>query len=130
MKPSKETDSRDNDELKPKFCNFLMADKNRIKIESIRKMRNKGLITEFDGKSDLEIVRESKLSEIGLRAELPKKAGPTIIMYDVEKSLPKEEITEQLWLKNINDQVLGKSISKEEIRFRFSIKTKNPDKIN
>jgi len=83
IKPEKETDVRNNDEIKEGFCRMLEKQKSKIRIKSIRKMRNKGLVAEFDSENDIKIVRETDLSKIGLKADTPTKSGPTIIVYDV-----------------------------------------------
>jgi len=65
-----------------------------------------------------------------LKAETPTKSGPTIIIYDVDKNLPKEEIIKQMILKNCEDPNSDKEMLKEKIKFRFNIKTKNATKAN
>jgi Arginine methyltransferase-interacting protein, contains RING Zn-finger len=93
-------------------------------------MRNKGLVLELDSKSDLEIVKQSDLAKIGLKAESPRKLGPSIIIYDIDKEVSKEAILEQLLSKNLDDVHLDRDVLKDQIIFRFPIKTKNNEKLN
>jgi len=68
-----------------------------------------------------------------LKAETPTKFGPTIIyhiIYDVDKSSPKEEITEQIILKNLEDPNIDKKTLRDKIKFKFNIKTRSASKIN
>jgi len=66
-----------------------------------------------------------------LKAETPTKMGPTIIIYDVDKCLPTEEIAEQIILKNFEDPNIEKETLRDKIKFRFNSKTKTKlDKIN
>jgi len=56
IKPEKETDMTDNDEIKKNFYKLLENQKSKLKIKSIRKMRNKGLVAEFDSDCNIKIV--------------------------------------------------------------------------
>lgn len=130
IKPKNDTDKRDNEEIKSDFCKLLEKQKSKIKFKSIRKMRNKGLVAELDSENDMKIIQDSELNKIELKAEIPTKSGPTIIIYDVDKTLTKEEIVEQIIAKNIDELSTNKEILKEKIKCRFNIKTKNINRVN
>jgi len=130
IKPEKEEDPRNNDEIKDNMCKVLYKHKNDIKVKNLRRMRNKGIVVELDSEKDIQLVKKVNWQEIGLKAENPKKLGPTIIIYDVDKNLAKSDIIEQLWSKNLNNLSIDKEKIKDQIVFRFNIATKNKDKIN
>jgi len=46
-------------------------------------MNKKGLVIKLDSAKDKEIIKETKLEEIGLKVEEPKRIEPMIIIYDV-----------------------------------------------
>lgn len=102
IRPKGETETKNNDEIKESVCKMLKPYKYKLKIKSLRKMKNKGLILEIDSNKDVEIVREIKLETIGLRTEAPRKTGLTIMIYDVDKDMTKKEMNKQLWDKEPN----------------------------
>jgi len=63
IRPEKETDIRDNDKIKESFCKLLENQRSKLKIKGIRKMRNKGLVAEFDSNADINIIRQADLSK-------------------------------------------------------------------
>jgi len=47
---------RGNDEIKESFCKLLENQKSKLKFKSIKKMRNKDLVAEFDSDGDVKYV--------------------------------------------------------------------------
>lgn len=124
IKPEKEDDSRNNDEIKNNMCKLFSKHKNVIKVKNLRRIRNKGIVVELDSEKDIQLIKKVEWQEIGLRAENSKKLGPTIIIYDVDKNLAKSDIIEQLWSKNLNSLIVDKEKIKDQIVSRFNIATK------
>lgn len=52
IKPEKEEDPRNNDEIKDNMCKVLYKHKNDIKVKNLRRMRNKGIV-ELDSEKDI-----------------------------------------------------------------------------
>ncbi|XP_076182708.1 uncharacterized protein LOC143154527 [Ptiloglossa arizonensis] len=129
VKPDKEDDKRTNDELKTTFFGKISKHSREIKIRNTRKMRHKGLVVEVESSVDEDILSKAELGKVGLHIERPKKMNPSIMVFDVDKKVTKEDITEQLWSKNLSSE-LGKRKSELVIRPRASYKTKDPEKVN
>lgn len=132
IKPVNEavSEKKSNDDIKESVYKVLKDSKDRIKIRNMRKMRGKGLVMELDSEEDLEIIKRLELNREGLRAEPPKKFQPSLIIYDVDRSLTKAEFIEQLWVKNLKHKNVTKEKCDNSITHRFSIKTKNQEKEN
>lgn len=103
IKPIKEEDERNNDEIKTAVKSKLKDLRSKLKIRGMRQMRKKGIIIEVKDKEDLELIKESKLEEIGLKVEEPSKLLPAVIIYDVEKDLKVDDIKEELLNKNFEN---------------------------
>lgn len=59
-----------------------------------------------------------------LKVERPRKLKPSIIIYDVDNSVSKEEILEELWSKNLERLGLNRSTNDHWATIRFGIKSK------
>lgn len=130
IKPRKDTEMRNNDEIKQNLINMLKPEVNKIKIRNLRKMKRKGLVLELEGEKDVEVLKRVDLSKIDLKIEAPRKQGPCIIIYDIDKNVNKYELLDQLWSKNLNDLEINKQQFDSLVIPRFNIKTKNPEKLN
>lgn len=130
LKPEKDSDKRNNDELKKDVIEKLKDASKKLKVRNIRQMKQKGIVIQVSDKNYVKLNKESNLESIGLKVEKPKKINPSIIIYDVEKDYKKEELLENFVNKNL-DENLKRTMQKlkEEIDFRHCFKVKE-DKVN
>jgi len=126
----KEDDTRNNDEIKTAIKDKLKDVRNKLKIREMKQMKNKGIIIEVKDEKDLNLIKGSKLEEIGLKTQEPAKFHPTVIIYDVEKDLQVEEMIDELIGKNLNhvDKEYLSEI-RNEIKFIRSYKVRE-EKLN
>nr|XP_034195367.1 uncharacterized protein LOC117611536 [Osmia lignaria] len=131
IKPENENDPRSNDEIKAKVTEVLKKNRSQIRIKQVRQLRNKGVVVEVKDKRDIEIIKNSKFKEVGLKTAEPKKINPSIIIYDVEKEYKADELKEDLIFKNleVRDDEYAEKL-KRSIDFRHCFKTKNESRVN
>ncbi|CAK9827569.1 Uncharacterized 50 kDa protein in type I retrotransposable element R1DM [Anthophora retusa] len=131
VKPQNEADSRNNEQIKQDVTKKLNSVRSSVRVNSIRQMRNKGVVIEVKDASDIERIKKCELEKVGLKVEKPKKINPSIIIYDVEKEHKVEDLKEDFIRKNLNlnDDITLKSLT-EEIVFTHSVKTKDEKRIN
>ncbi|XP_043264276.1 BICD family-like cargo adapter 1 [Colletes gigas] len=118
IKPEKEEDSRSNEELKTQLTNKLKDVRKQLKVKSVRQMRRKGLVMEIKDKKDVELIKSTKLEEIGLKLEKPKKILPSIIIYDVERENKVDELKEEFITKNFDCSEKDLEELQEKVSFR------------
>lgn len=125
IKPENEKDIRSNEEIKIAVIKQCDKIKSKIKVKNVRQMRQKRIIMEVDGRQDAKLIEQMDLKEIGLKIENPKKYSPSIIIYDVEKDLMKEELKEDLINKNFVE-TCGMELAElgEKVKFKYGFKTK------
>ncbi|CAL1671621.1 unnamed protein product, partial [Lasius platythorax] len=130
IKPIREDDKRNNDEIKETVLKQLDSVKNKIKIKSIRQMRQKGLVMELQGSKNVDLIKLSGMQRAGLKIESPKKLSPTLVIYGVEKELSPDELKEDLINKNF-EHLAGpeREELREKVNFRHSFSTKE-NKVN
>jgi len=125
VKPKDENDTRSNEEIKSTVIKQLSDIKNKIKIIKIRQMRRKGVVIEMSGKEDVKLLRSTNIDKIGLEIREPKKINPSIMIYDVEEELKKEELKEDFIRKNFDNLVpQDQAELLEKVKFLNSFKTK------
>lgn len=130
LKPDKDCDNRNNEELKKDVMCKLNETSKKLKIRNIRQMKQKGIIVQVSSKKDVDLIQKSDLGSIGLKIEKPKKVNPSIIIYDVEKEYTKEALLENFINKNLDQNVIDNfSETKKEIEFRHCFKAKD-DRVN
>lgn len=132
IRPLKEGDKRSNEDIKSDLCKELKNNGSKIKIKAMRQMRKNGIIVEVDGEEDCEMINVIKLDKIGLKAERPKKQKPLIMIYDIEKDMNKDDIVEDLILKNMDiDKNDARYVeTQEEIKIVHMFKIRNTDRNN
>jgi len=131
VRPTKEDDKITNDEIKVNVTRALDKIKNKLKIKSIRQMNRKGLVIEVDSIKDKELIKASKLEEIGLKLEEPKRIKPMLILYDVEKEFKPEELKRELLWKSI-DCVTEENVKSvgDKIEFKHCFSAKSSNRVN
>lgn len=130
FKPENENNSRNNEEIKAAVLEKCEAIKDKIKVKSVRQMRQKGIIMEVNSKQDTLLVKQMDTKSAGLRIESPRKYNPQLIIYGVERELKKEELMENLINKNfLEDTDMSLMELKEKIKINYGYKAKD-DNIN
>lgn len=130
IKPEKEEDKRSNDDIKSSVIKQLSNVKDKIKIKRIRQMRSKGIVIKVQSEKDVELVKTSNLSKVGLKVEKPKRFLPSVIIYGVEKELTSEEIKQDLMNKNFDYlSITEREKLKEKVNIKYSFATKE-NKVN
>lgn len=124
LKPENEKDDRSNDDIKKAVIKRCDKIKDKIKVKNVRQMRQKGIIMEVDSRQDAKLIEQINLKEIGLKIESPKKHCPSIMIYDVEKKLTKEELKEDLINKNFAEILEERRELEEKIIFKYGYNTK------
>lgn len=124
---NKDTDS---EEVKKKVIKLLKPNKDKIRIKNMRKARDSALIIDVEAEEDIEEIKKIDFNKEGLTLEQPRKTGPCIIIYDIDKNITKDEIRNNLWNKNLNRSGLSKHQYDEKIFFRYSLKNKDPKLVN
>nr|XP_022908755.1 uncharacterized protein LOC111420084 [Onthophagus taurus] len=116
----KEESMLNNSELvKKAVCDEMVKGLKTVKIRNLRKIRDNGVVIETETKEDLEIIKRSgKLTEMGLKVEAPKKSGPTVIIYDVEKDVSTEELINEIAERNLG-------VTAEEIKAEVRIRSRD-----
>lgn len=119
------------EEVKEKFTKEMKPLINEIRIKKLRKIRENSILVEMESNNDLKKI-EDKLKDThsGLKVEIPKKSGPCIIIYDLDKSVTKEQFLDQLWSKNLEKLGLKRELDESKVRYKFSTFSKVKNTIN
>lgn len=119
-----------NEALKEKALNVLKDKRNEIRINTTRTTRETGLLLETESKEDADVIKTLNFKNAGLKIVTPRKVGPCLIIYDVDKNKTKEEIRDYLWNKNLARAGLNRTEYDDKILFRFSAKNRDPTLVN
>lgn len=109
---------------------LLKPQKDRIRVKNIRKARDNALLIDMEAENDVEEVKKIDFNKVGLKIKQPRKIGPSIIIFHINKNVTKEEVRNNLWNKNLNRSGLIKSQYDDSVLFRFSTKNKDPNLVN
>lgn len=102
----------------------MEGSKNKLKIQRIRQMRNKGMILEVCNSKDVSLIKNTNWAKLGLKTDEPSKLNPSIIIYDVESDYKEKELKEDLISKNFDyfNQKQRENLEKDII-FKHKIKS-------
>ena len=96
----------------------------KLRIRNLRKIRNNGVLIETEGRNDLmQILQSKKLEEAGLKASLPSKKQPRIIIFDVPREYCENTLTEAIHLQN------AEGINKQKLDNEFKLIFKTGNKL-
>ncbi|XP_053997451.1 uncharacterized protein LOC128886530 [Hylaeus anthracinus] len=127
--PAENNKAENSEETKMKLMANLLPAKEKLKIRSIRKISNNGVLIETETKDDLDrVLHNNKLSAIGLTAGLPTKKRPKMIIYDVPKHLSEKEITTAI--KHQNLEHISKNSYIDEFKLLFKTGDRNKETVN
>lgn len=75
-----------------------------LKIKRISKIRNNGIAVELQTASQLDKLQsEPKLSQL-VQMNRPRKRFPKVLIYDVPQDLTDQQLTEKVYLQNVDQQ--------------------------
>lgn len=126
IKPKDNKENTTIEEIKNKFLETIKSRRDDIRINNIRKTREKGILIETEDREDITMIKKMDLDKVELKTELPRKVGPSIIIYDVNKDMTTEEIRKDIWNKNLKRYGLSQEVYDSKINFRLKLKNKNP----
>lgn len=93
--PVEGTSRSSSDQTKEKVMGSIKPVTEKLKIRNLRKIRNNGVLIETETREDLALILKSReLEEAGLKAGLPNKRLPRIIVYDVPRNLDEGSMAE------------------------------------
>lgn len=101
----------------------------KLKIRNLRKVKNNGILIETETKNDLiQILQSKKLEEAGLKAGLPSKMQPRVIIFDVPRDYSENMLTEAIHLQNAEG--ISKQKLNNELKLIFKTGDKTKDTVN
>jgi hypothetical protein len=102
--------------------------KRGIQVTAVRKIGGNGLAVETTKPESLKAFTENeKLKEAGLKASMPQRRQPRMILFDVPRDIPEKEI--KAWIRKQNEDRL-KEEDVAAIKFCFRTGRKDAEEIN
>lgn len=93
--------------------------KEKIRVRSVRLIHSGGIAVETERKEDLQAFTGSKgLKDKGLSVSLPTKRNPSLIVYDVPKTMAREEVASNLWKQNLADMTQKEVASNLKVSYQ------------
>lgn len=107
-----------------KIRNVVNAKEEGVRIDKIRKAKDRKIIVGCRNQDELKRVRD-RIRETGdlLNVEEVKNKDPLIILYSVLKNNTDDDIVKALW--NQNRHLLGEASGEDHIEIRFRRKARN-----
>lgn len=94
----------DSDQTKNAIISSVAPAKEKLKIISVRKINNKGVLIETKTAEDLRSVMENeKLKAAGLTVGVPAKAKPRVLIKSIPSTLQDKEILSAIRHQNMDD---------------------------
>jgi len=115
-------DEKESEEVEATLKRLVQPSKIGLKVRKLIKIR-RGVIVEAEDETGADnLAKQDVLKQAGLKVERPEKKKPRIIVYDVRKDLTDEEISEEVFSKNMRGHM-----TKEEFNEEFQVKHKYKD---
>lgn len=110
------------EEVKNALLTELEGDKGRLKIRTIRKLKDKAVVMELDSKEDLEQVVKCVSKSKVLCPKVQGRMNPRVIVYNVERTMNEEDL-----IKGMIEMNLGHLGSYEDLKSEIKVifKTKS-----
>ncbi|KAI4475454.1 hypothetical protein M0802_015152, partial [Mischocyttarus mexicanus] len=100
--PNDDEKTADSEETKGVVFRTLVPSKEKLKILSVKKISNKGILVATKTQEDLaRITRSEKLKAAGLKTEVPSKKKPLLIVFGVNKEMTDKEFLQSLRKQNL-----------------------------
>lgn len=127
--PVEGTSIANSDQTKERVMGSIKPVTEKLKIRNLRKIRNNGVLIETETREDLELILKSKkLEEAGLKAGLPNKMLPRLIIYDVPRDLSEDSLVEAMHMQNAD--FMNKLQFNKEFKLVFKTGNKKKDVVN
>lgn len=125
------------DDTKKKFFKALDPVKEKLHIDSLRRMRSGAILVETETLDDLnKIVSSKAITENGLEVNPLNRRLPRLTIYDVPVEFSEDEVKEALYLQNkeLFEDLVKDDYNKDEfsklIKLSFRMGKRNLDTIN
>jgi hypothetical protein len=116
-------EDRESEDVKSTLKRLVKPSEIGLKVRRLINIRN-GVMVEAENEEGVENLMKLKaLKDAGLKVEKPAKKRPVIMVYDVNASLKEEEISDEVYMRNMRDS----QIKEEEFKQEFEIKHKYRD---
>lgn len=123
--PQENSAIADSNETKQTIISNVAPSKEKLKIINVRKINNKGVLIETKTEEDLKRVLENaKLKAAGLKAGLPAKIKPRILIKNVPSNMEEKEIASAVRHQNLEQYPKDKL----QEHFKLSFKTGPKDR--
>lgn len=119
--------AKNSDETKSAVQKIVSPSEQQLNISNIKKIQESGILIETPNKRDIAaLMTNRKLKEAGFSVQIPAKKNPRIIIYNVTKQKPDQEIMDDIAKQN-NFNSQEKQILKEQTKLAFKTgdKTRN-----
>ena len=101
----------DSEVTKKMFKEVLAPKEQGLQIRAVRKVQKGGLAVESGTKKTAQKIKDITTGHDRLKAMAPKKILPKAMIYDVDKTLPDEEIKDLIYQQNLAEH----GVKKEEM---------------
>ena len=104
------------EEVKEKVMKNVSGDL-KICVRAVRKTRSDSLAIEAACEKDVRMLREcKKFGALGHKLEDPNKMCPKLVVFDVENEMANEDLTKELYEKNLKNAGVSENEYKERAR--------------
>lgn len=120
---SKESEIKSCEEAREAVFTLVNLRKKGIQVTAVRKINENGLVVETAKPESLMAFTENaKLKEAGLKASMPQRRLPRVILYDVPREIPEKEL-----LVCIRKQNQDRLTDEDVVTIRFCFRTGRKD---
>lgn len=127
--PAEGVEIDSSEQTKERIMGTIKPEKEKLKIRNVRKIRNNGILIETETKEDLSMLLcNKKLVEAGLKAGLPSKKLPRVIIFDVPRELNEGSLAEAIHLQNVD--IMDKTQFSRDFKLVFKTGDKKKDVVN
>lgn len=126
---SKEGSNIDSSEgVKDQVLKTVMPKLGSVKVRNIRRLRDKKILIETDSVNDKELIKNFINEQKGpVLAESPRKIGPKLIIFDVNKGLSDDCILNEIFSRNLSACGVSKQEFMDSVKIRFKTNQKKSD---
>lgn len=115
--------TKESEEVKNTLKNLVKPSEIGLKVRRLINIRN-GVMVEAENEEGVEsLMKQQALKDAGLKVEKPSRKRPVIMVYDVNASLKDEDVSEEVFQRNMS----GSEINKDEFKQEFEVKHRYKD---
>ena len=124
--PKDESNLKSSEDTKKAVMSSFAPSKDKLKIRSVKKIANNGVLIETTNKDDAtRMLQSGKLTAAGLVAGLPEKKRPRVIIYNVPTDTSDKDFLTALRNQNLAGMDKGKQ--REEIKISHKTGNRNAE---